>query len=416
MAIKTVSHALSDIGRVRKSNQDSGYSGYQLFFVADGMGGHAGGDIASALVSQRVAQIDGVFAGPDAAKKSLVHAMQEANRALGQTVKDHSELAGLGTTFSGILITGDQVNVAHIGDSRVYLSRDGVLSQVTVDHTFVQRLVDLGRITPEEALTHPRRSVLMRVLGDVEEQPEIDAFTLDTRPGDRWLLCSDGLCGVVPENLMGMILNSQVQAEEACDLLVSEALEYGAPDNVTVVVVDVLAPNVESDFLPSAQYVGSAANEIVIDDHRGNRLLRIFNPRLLPELLGLANDPAAYQPESDEYLDYILSQTRTKIRNHRLRQLLAVLLMAIAAMGLLDVGYQYTQTRFYVGESNGKIAVYQGIRESLGPIKFSHLYRKTNIDVATLPPYQQDALRQTIIATDYKDALREIAALTAVGG
>jgi serine/threonine protein phosphatase PrpC len=416
MAIKTVSHALSDIGRVRKSNQDSGYSGYQLFFVADGMGGHAGGDIASALVSQRVAQIDGVFASPEAAKKSLVHSMQEANRALGQTVKDHSELAGLGTTFSGILFTDNQVNIAHIGDSRVYLQRDGQLKQVTIDHTFVQRLVDLGRITPEEALTHPRRSVLMRVLGDIEEQPEIDAFTLETKPGDRWLLCSDGLCGFVPENIMGGILNSHAQAEEACDLLVSEALEYGAPDNVTVVVVDVLAPNVESDFLPSAQYVGSAANEIVIDDHRGNRLLRIFNPRLLPDLLGLSQDPAAYQPESDEYLDYILSQTRAKIRNHRLRQLLIVVLLSLLGVGVLTLGYQYTQTRFYVGEFNGKIAVYQGIHESLGPIKFSHLYRETSIDVSALTPFQQAAIAQTIIATDYKDALREIAALTRVGG
>ncbi|MEN9747421.1 MAG: hypothetical protein RLZZ603_113, partial [Actinomycetota bacterium] len=240
MSVKTIAHAQSNIGRVRHSNQDSGYSGYQLHFVADGMGGHAGGDIASAMVSQKVAPVDAVFANPDAAAAAIKAALLEANRSLSQTVKSHHELAGLGTTFSGIMINGDDVTVAHIGDSRVYLCREGVTTQITKDHTFVQRLVDLGRITPEEALVHPRRSVLMRVLGDVEDEPDIDTFHLKTQPGDRWLLCSDGLCGYVPEGLIGMILSGPIPAEEAADLLVQETLEYGAPDNVTVVVVDVV--------------------------------------------------------------------------------------------------------------------------------------------------------------------------------
>ena len=221
MTVKTVSHALSNIGRVRHSNQDSGYSGYQLFFVADGMGGHAGGDIASALVSQRVAQIDTSYPNADAAAQAMKTAMLDANRALGQTVKSHYELAGLGTTFSGMSVNGDEVTIAHIGDSRIYLCREGEMMQITKDHTFVQRLVDLGRITEEEALVHPRRSVLMRVLGDVETEPDIDTFTLRTQPGDRWMLCSDGLCGFVPEGLISMILSGPISTEEAADLLVS---------------------------------------------------------------------------------------------------------------------------------------------------------------------------------------------------
>jgi len=416
MSVKTVSHAISNIGRVRHSNQDSGYSGYQLFFVADGMGGHAGGDIASAMVSQKVAQIDTGYPNSDAAASAMKTAMLEANRALGQTVKSHYELAGLGTTFSGMSVNGDEVTIAHIGDSRIYLCREGEMIQMTKDHTFVQRLVDLGRITEEEALVHPRRSVLMRVLGDVEDEPDIDTFTVKTQPGDRWMLCSDGLCGYVPEGLISMILSGPISTEEATDLLVSEALEYGAPDNVTVVVVDVIPANAATDYVPSAKYVGSAANEIVIDERKGARLLRLFNPRALTDLLGHGDETSEFKPESDEYLDYILSQTQVKIRNHRRRQWLMVAALVVVALGIFWAAYAYTQTRYYVGIYHGHVAIFQGIKETLGPFRFHHLARVTNINITDLSPYQRSMLRQTIIATDFKDALREVATLLKLGG
>ncbi|MEN9989192.1 MAG: hypothetical protein RL508_171 [Actinomycetota bacterium] len=416
MPVKTVSHALSNIGRVRHSNQDSGYSGYQLFFVADGMGGHAGGDIASAMVSQRVAQIDTSYPNSAAAASAMKTAMLEANRALGQTVKSHYELAGLGTTFSGMSVNGDEVTIAHIGDSRIYLCREGEMIQMTKDHTFVQRLVDLGRITEEEALVHPRRSVLMRVLGDVEDEPDIDTFTVKTQPGDRWMLCSDGLCGYVPEGLISMILSGPISTEEAADLLVSEALEYGAPDNVTVVVVDVIPANAATDYVPAAMYVGSAANEVVIDDRKGGRLLRLFNPRALTDLLGHGDETSEFKPESDEYLDYILSQTQVKIRNHRRRQWLMVAGLIVIALGILWAAYAYTQTRYYVGVYQGHVAIFQGIKETLGPFTFHHLARVTNINIVDLSAYQRAMLHQTVIATDFKDALREVATLIKLGG
>jgi serine/threonine protein phosphatase PrpC len=415
MSIKTVSYATSNIGRVRSSNQDSGYSGYQTFFVADGMGGHAGGDIASAMVAQRVAQIDGVFPNAESAKAALVKTVLEANKALSQTVKEHSELSGMGTTFSGLIISGDDITIAHIGDSRIYLSREGEFSQLTSDHTFVQRLVDLGRITPQEALTHPRRSVLMRVLGDVEENPEIDTLSMKAQIGDRWMLCSDGLCGVVPETIIDEILRSPISAKEAGELLVGEALEYGGPDNITVVVLDVLPANAPTDFVPTASYVGSAANEIIIDDRRGSRLLRIFNPRLLTELLGQSEETAEFAKETDEYLDYIMSQTRTKIRNHQLRQIATVFGLVILVIGLLGLGLNYTQTRFYVGQYQGNIAIFQGIKESLGPLKFSHVYKQTNVPVSSLAPYQRSLVWQTVVAESYPDALREIKILMEQG-
>ena len=125
MAIKTLSYAGSDIGRVRSSNQDSGYAGYNLFFVADGMGGHAGGDIASALCAQRIAQMDDIYASPQEATRALVENIWAANTVLAETVKEHTELSGMGTTFSGLIFTGDQVTIGHVGDSRIYLARDG---------------------------------------------------------------------------------------------------------------------------------------------------------------------------------------------------------------------------------------------------------------------------------------------------
>jgi len=416
MSVKVIAHAESNIGRVRQSNQDSGYSGYQLHFVADGMGGHAGGDIASALVSQRVAPIDGIFPNPEAAATAMKQALLEANRSLGQTVKSHHELAGLGTTFSGIMVNGDDVTVAHIGDSRVYLCREGSTKQVTKDHTFVQRLVDLGRITPEEALVHPRRSVLMRVLGDVEDEPDIDTFTLKTQPGDRWLLCSDGLCGYVPEGLISMILSGPIPTEEAVDLLIREALEYGAPDNVTVVVVDVVPVSAASEFVPTAKYVGSAANEVVIEDRPGAKLLRLFNPRVLTDLLGNSEETSEFKPESDEYLDFILSQTRVKIKWHKRRRIASIIAVILVGASVLSLGYAYTQTRYYIGARNGRVAIYQGIREVLGPLRFSHLYKITDVQLSSLSEYQRGLVDQTIPAVSLDDANREISVLVGAGG
>ena len=406
MSIKTVSFAASDIGRVRASNQDSGYAGYNLFFVADGMGGHAGGDIASALTTQRVATVDQSYESADEANKALVDIIWEANSLLGSTAQSHPELAGLGTTFSGIVFTGDQVTVGHIGDSRIYLARDGEVSQVTSDHTFVQRLVDTGRITEEEALVHPRRSVLMRVLGDVEEFPDVDSFTMQAKPGDRWLLCSDGLSGVVPPEIAERILLSKMDSQEACELLVGEALEFGAPDNVTVVVVDVLASELQTDFLPTARFVGSAANEVVIEVRKGRRTLKVFNPLHLIDLIRKVDSPESYIPESDEYLEKILRETRRSIRWRKVRQLLTVLALIGLAIYGVKLAYDYTQTRYYVGLLNEQVTIYKGIKESLGPLMLSSPFEKTEIFLNELNSYQIDLLNRTISAESLEDAER----------
>jgi protein phosphatase len=413
MAIKTISYAASDIGRVRSSNQDSGYAGFNLFFVADGMGGHAGGDIASALVAQRVAQADAIYDSAEKAGEILRETIWQANAVLRESCKEHPELSGMGTTFSGMIIVGDKATIAHIGDSRIYRARDGEVKQITSDHTFVQRLVETGRITAEEALVHPRRSVLMRVLGDMEEFPEIDIETYDVLPGDRWMMCSDGLSGPVPESVMDRLMLSKIDSYEATELLVGEALEFGAPDNVTVVVVDIVNAKNQTDFVPSARFVGSGANEVVIDDRKGRRILKILNPLNLPDIiLRRTEDPTDYVPESDEYLEKILRETRTTIRWRYVRQLATVVLIfAAVAAGVIGI-YNWSQDRYYVANNGGYVTIYKGIKESLGPLKFSSVYQTTTLKLTDLPEYQRYLVERSITATDRKDADRILNELT----
>ncbi len=406
MAIKTVSYAASDVGKVRSSNQDSGYAGINLFFVADGMGGHAGGDIASAITAQHVATADEPVENSQQAEQKLIDYIWQANEKLGASVDQHSELAGMGTTFSGMFVHGTSVSIGHIGDSRIYLARDGVVKQITSDHTFVQRLVDTGRISEEEALVHPRRSVLMRVLGDVEQFPEVDIETFETKPGDRWMVCSDGLSGVVPESLMHRIMLSNSTVQEATDLLVGEALEFGAPDNVTVILVDVLDAQDEAEVSPSRNFVGSAASEVVIEERKGRRILRILNPMTLIEMLQKPEDPTSFAPESEELLEKILKDTKGRIRARRLRQIATYLLIVAAATYGLFLAYEYTQTRYFVGTSDGVVVIYKGIKEELGPFKFSTVYEVSDITLESLTDFQREALERSIAAESLEEARR----------
>ena len=411
MAIKTVSFAASDIGRVRSSNQDSGYAGVNLFFVADGMGGHAGGDIASAITSQHIALADEPLETSAEAEQKLIDYIYQAKQKIDASVKQHPAITGMGTTLSAMMVTGTKVTIAHIGDSRIYLARDGVVKQITTDHTFVQRLVDTGRISEEEAVVHPRRSVLMRVLGDIEQFPEVDVDTYETKPGDRWMACSDGLSGVVPDQLMKNILLSNVDIQEAGDLLVGEALEFGAPDNVTVVLVDVVDAKDEIDFSPGRTFVGSAANEVVIEQRKGLQVLRLLNPMTLIELLQKPEDPVSFAPESEELLEKILKETKGRVRARRFRQIATyLLLIALASYGL-SLAIEYTQTRYFVAVKDGYVVIFKGIKEELGPFKFSSIYEVTDVSVDSLTDFQREALERSITAESPEDAQRIVSQL-----
>lgn len=410
MSYKFLTAAKSDRGKIRSSNQDSGYSGVNLFVVADGMGGHAGGDIASALATQLVAQVDDVYEDAELAVGTLLEVMQSANEKLTDTVREYTYLSGMGTTMDALVFTGVTATVAHIGDSRVYLLRDGVMNQITKDHTFVQTLIDSGRITEEEALRHPRRNVLMRVLGDASDEPQFDVYPLDVLPGDRFLLCSDGLCGVVPNALIEENLKV-TDLDEAAGLLIDEAKEYGAPDNVTVILVEVFEANEE---LPSQgiTWLGSAANEVVIKSNSAGRILEIFSPKAWLDSFRNSAGKEEYLAVDDPAFAQAVKEFGGKVRNWKLRGLLFfVLLAAVAGAGIWGI-YSYTQTRYYLGVQDGKVAIYQGIKESFAGFGFSHLYEKSELAVSTLPDFQQELLQRSISAdslADAKDKLSQIA-------
>lgn len=409
MANSGNSAAASHVGRVRANNQDSAYAGTHLFVVADGMGGHAGGDVASAITIKHMIEADHPYATPEEAAEVLHDTLIAANNILSDTVIEHNELTGMGTTVSGMVRVGDKMAMAHIGDSRIYLLRAGTMTQISHDHTFVQRLVESGRITPEEAAVHPRRSVLMRVLGDVDASPEIDTEIFDTEPGDRWLLCSDGLSGFVSDEKIAALLRRVSDVTVATERLIQASLDQGAPDNVTVVLVDIVDSETSSHEPPIM--VGSAASPLSFEPPAPKKPMRLPTLLLHP-LKATTPDDAHFEPESDEYYQAIIREDRRRVRRRRISwtAFITVAILAIAA-GLIG-GYQYTQQQYYVGADNGQIAIYQGVQQNIGPLSLSNVYQITDIRVVDLPLYRRANVENTINATDLDDARRIVRLLS----
>lgn len=252
--------ALSDIGKIRQSNQDSGYAGPNLLVLADGMGGPAGGDIASSIAIDHLRSLDNEADNPEEALESLREAISQAHQELCERSTQDPTLAGLGTTCIAIRRSEDALTMTHIGDSRAYRLRGGELRQMTNDHSFVQYLVDTGQLTPEQAETHPQRSVLLRVLGDSQEDVTLDESHPEFTVGDRWLLCSDGLCGFVSGQTIGKMLYRSETPQQACESLVELALKAGGPDNITCVVADIVEDPQETE----PQVVGAAATDRLV--------------------------------------------------------------------------------------------------------------------------------------------------------
>lgn len=405
--MSATSSAVSNVGKVRASNQDSGFAGQYLNIVADGMGGHAGGDVASHLVIRQLLTLDVEFATVDEAREELVRTLLLANDMLSDVVFEHPELSGLGTTASVLLRVGNQVVIAHIGDSRIYLLREGNLSQVTVDHTFVQRLIDSGRITEEEAHSHPRRSVLMRVLGDVDATPEIDTMVLDTLPGDIWLMCSDGLTTVVwREELVELVtdLPADCDLEELTQLLVDTTLAGGAPDNVTVIATR----TTEGEPAKLAELVGSAAGPMPVNQP-APRLIPPVGKRPKPREVPISTDGMVL-PSAN--LTAQLDQARTK----RIRRRVSLIIGAVVVVGGLVIagisGYRWSQTQFYVGVDSDTVVIYQGLAQPVGPFSLSRAYLDTDVQLSSLTPFFKAKVQSTIPAGSLAEAQTIVNSLT----
>jgi protein phosphatase len=401
--------ARSDIGLVRANNQDSAYAGPHLLMVADGMGGHAGGDVASSLAVASFAPLDDEAHGPDDALAELGRAMESAREEIIARTAAEPDLAGMGTTVTAILRAGNKLAMAHLGDSRGYLLRDGALTQVTVDHTFVQHLVDTGRIKPEEAEHHPQRSVVMRVLGDFDVDVTPDLSVREARPGDRWLLCSDGLSGFVSADTITETLRTVPDVDACADRLIQLALRAGGGDNVTVIVADV----VDLDDLPdgaapttAATVVGAAATA----RHRPTAAADGPAARAASLTKQAARAAAGEEggEESDEPGD------DEPVGGPRGRTLFAVWGIALAVIVLvLAGGYAWTQGQYYVGADDGRVAVFRGLPTGIGPVTLSRVVERSDVAVGDLPDYLRARVTEAIHADSLDEARHQVSLLAA---
>ncbi|MDO5661943.1 MAG: protein phosphatase 2C domain-containing protein [Brachybacterium sp.] len=392
--------ARSDVGLVRSNNQDSGYAGGHLVAVADGMGGHAGGDVASSVVIAHLARLDTETPARDIIA-SLEETILEANQAILRRARDEPQLAGLGTTITALLRAEGKFALAHIGDSRAYLLRDGEATQITKDHTFVQRLMDEGRLTPEEAEHHPQRSVLMRVLGDVDADPELDLSMRSARTGDRWLLCSDGLSGLVSLETIGETLRSIEDPGECADALVQLALRGGGSDNVTCVIADV----VDLDHLPKTASTPSTTPEIVGSAARSrNRPTAASGPAAKAAALTRPDRSVPFEDEDFE-------EDEEPPRRSSWPAVVAVALLLTVIAGALWAGYSWTQRQYFVSSDGTNVVLNQGISQDLGPINLHTPVEVTDIEVADLSAATTQQVEGTISADSREQADQIVARL-----
>jgi len=399
--------ARSDVGLVRQGNEDSGYAGPRLLVVADGMGGHAAGELASATAVAMLAELD---ANPPI---EPVTALNDVVRRIAGTlvamVQEDEEVQGMGTTVTGIYWTGDRMAIVHVGDSRAYLLRGGELSQLTHDHTYVQTLVDAGEISEEEAASHPRRSLLMRALDGVNPV-EADLSVREARADDRLLLCSDGLSGVLTSQEIHALLSTG-EPTGCVSRLVDLALERGAPDNVTVVVADVIDYELDIEDSQTLPVVVGAAGELRVRE----RLPRVQFPLDAepdPEnVLRATARAVAATPESALEVRTREVRRRRYIRTGVVFGLIALLLIVGGV-----VGRMWINTQWYVSvlgnPGTGTVAVYNGVPGSLIGISLTSVSMDSHVPVGNLPLFDQELVSKGIPAANALDAQRIINELT----
>ncbi len=390
--------ARTDIGLGSKSrNEDSGYAGPDLLVVADGMGGHAAGDVASSLVVGALVHLDGENHGADDVLEQLGGAVRAANRRLHEAMTDDPELDGMGTTLVAMLRTGNKLALASIGDSRVYLLRDGTLTQVTRDHSFVQSLLDEGRITPEEAEQHPQRSLVTRVMtGRPEDEPDLSLR--EARPGDRYLLCCDGLSDFVSGDIIEEVLAGGGTPGQTADRLIQVALRASARDNVTCVVADVV-PDGERGIPTTAEVVGAAA------ERQTTTAIPTKEPTPAEKARALSRRANALDEDEDDIAPTLAEEGPRSAPVRWARRFAALVLVVVVLGGGAVAGYAWTQDQYFIGEHDGRVTIFRGISQDLGPISLSSVDTETDVFVADLPAYYRTQVADTLSASSHADAL-----------
>ncbi|MFP5282691.1 MAG: PP2C family protein-serine/threonine phosphatase [Actinomycetes bacterium] len=388
--LRYVAH--SETGLVRKNNQDSGYASPSLLVVADGMGGAAAGDLASAVAVDTIRRIDpsrpeAKPAGGDSMLEQLAGALHEANDQIADLVHTDGALDGMGTTVTGALFDGTELGLAHIGDSRAYLLRDGHLERLTHDHSWVQSLVDDGKISEAEAALHPHRSLLLRVLNG-QPASEPDLTRVPVRAGDRLLFCSDGVCGLVEDPAIAEALQ-RPDLEAAQAALVEAAHAAGGIDNITLIVADVVVDDGSSavavlgaagDRDHANASVDTAVTEVVADGPEPATPAAAA----VAAATSAADDEARYNPRAPHR------------RNRRRRNLAAALVAVLLLAAGVGAGWAWTRSQFYVGAAEESVAIFQGVAEALPGVRLSTVYEVQDLPVASLPAYYQERVRAGI--------------------
>lgn len=428
--------AYSDVGCLREGNEDSGYAGQHLLAVADGMGGYAGGEVASSIAIASIRQLDSDDdpRGEEMAE-ILQRAVEQANESLAIRIRQEPQLENMGTTLTAMLWSGSQVALIHIGDSRAYLLRGSRFEQITHDHTLVQTLVDEGKITEEEVATHPQRSLILRALdGKTPVDPDISINR--AKVGDRYLLCSDGLSGVVSKKTIHETLAKETDPRTAAKKLIELANRGGGPDNITAVVADVIETDTDRGGPTfGAQTVGAADQR---DESTGPN--ESSPARRAQELRRNGGDTAEMDPVQAEYPDQDQadpaygapyeeqpygsyddydappprgehSEPEYRTRSWWPMVIVFLVVVALVAGGGYYFGRQYVESQFYVGvSSEGEtVSVYQGIDTDIAGFSLSDEIDVTDLRLDDLQQTDREDVTRTIPVDDQEEADRLIA-------
>jgi serine/threonine protein phosphatase PrpC len=428
----------SDVGLLREGNEDSAYAGPRLLAVADGMGGHAAGEVASSLTIASMAELDATEPADDMLAELSV-AVATANTRLQEMIIANPAVEGMGTTLTALFWSDGHAAVCHIGDSRGYLLRDGELYQITHDHTLVQSLVDEGRISADDVSTHPQRSLLLRAL-DGRSIAEPDLSVHDSQVGDRYLLCSDGLSGVVSDGTLRETLATIADPEAVTRQLIELALHGGGPDNITCIVADVI--DTEKTQLPATKtpvLAGAAANAgdprlaadgtgpfAAIDDHfekhfedHGPAPLTAPQPTVTLDdvRLGAMPVPVASEngtgPNAGSARRSHRAQPKRATRTRRRRWPIVTTSLVVLLAVVVGGGYaawRWSQDQYYVGaDTKGEVVIYRGVNERIAGISLSKPYQPTGILLAQVPSPAQQTLKATDAVSNLADARNIVA-------
>jgi PPM family protein phosphatase len=413
----------SDVGLLREGNEDSAYAGPRLLAVADGMGGHAAGEVASALTIASMAELDSQEPGGDMLAE-LAMAVTVANARLQEKIIANPAVEGMGTTLTALLWSDGHAAVCHIGDSRGYLLREGELYQITHDHTLVQSLVDEGRISADDVSTHPQRSLLLRAL-DGRSAAEPDLSVHDSQPGDRYLLCSDGLSGVVSDETLRDTLSRIEDLEVACRQLIDLAIHGGGPDNITCIVADVV-DTATSRLRPTTTPILAGAAATLgdltpadgygpfggVEDHHEGRVraartapqpaVNDLDPMMTSAVVPLTvSENGAGPGTARARRSHRAQPARARssagggpgsARRRRRWPIVTTALVVLLAV-VIGGGYIFwrvSQNQYYVAaNTSGQVVIYRGINDHILGMSWSSPYQTTGIQLDQIPANYQ---------------------------